>query len=81
MASVILVLLRFMLISGCLTVILQAALKLPFLDITVIVVVPGSLAVTFPFEDTVAIFVFSELHLTALFVAFEGKIVTVNCRV
>lgn len=48
-------------------------------DVTVIVTVPYDRTVTSPEELTVAIAVFEELHITVLFVAFDGTYVTYNC--
>ena len=53
------------------TVTLQTAV-LPFVLLTVTVVVPTDLPVTFPYE-TVAIFGSATVHFTDLSVAFEGE--------
>ena len=52
------------------TVILQVAFFDPLTVVTVMVALPGALAVTLPVEDTDAILVLLEVHLTDLLAAF-----------
>ena len=50
----------------------------PFDAFAVIIAFPLLIPVTIPNPSTVAIFVFDELHVIALFVAFDGLTVAVN---
>ena len=58
-----------------------AFLPLPSFAVQVIVTVPADFAVTLPVLLTVAIFVFDDFQVTALFVALVGVTVAVNCIV
>ena len=61
------------------TVTLQVAVLLPFL--TVIVAVPGAMAVTTPVVDTVATLSLSDDHVRVLSVVFAGDTVPVSVEV
>lgn len=61
-----------------LTVTAQVAFLLPSLVVTVIVAVPAAFAVTTPEDETAAIEVLLDVHVTDLSVAFEGVTVAVN---
>ena len=64
--------------SSSFTVTVQVAVFCPSSVVTVISVVPSAIAVTTPLSSTVAIFEFSVLQLTFLFVALSGFIVATN---
>ena len=65
--------------GAALTVILHVAV-FPLKVFTVMVAVPVFFAITLPL-DTVAILLFDVVHVTVLFVAFEGEIVAVRLTV
>ena len=60
------------------TAIIEVAVLLPSVVVTVTVALPGAIAVTTPLAFTVAILVLLELQLTLLFEAFDGLIDAVN---
>ena len=57
---------------GTTVIVALAYFLLPSFAVAVIVTFPTFLAVTFPFDDTVATFVFELFHVTLLLVAFFG---------
>ena len=59
----------------------HTAVSAPSTVFTVIIAVPAAFAVTTPEEDTVATAVLSDVHVTDLFVAFDGFTVAVNACV
>ena len=67
-------------ITGSETVSLQLAV-LPFAVLAVIVVFPAFLAVIFPPDVTVATAVLEDVHVTVLFVVFDGAIVAISVNV
>jgi len=60
------------------TVTTQEAVKLPFVVVTVIVLIPAATPVTLPFEATVAIPGVDDDQVTALFMAFVGRTVATS---
>ena len=58
------------------TVMVQVAVRPPSAVVTVITAVPSDTAVTTPDDDTVATAVLLLTHVTLLYVAFDGEIVT-----
>ena len=71
-------------VTGILPVLMvtpHVAVLFPSAVVTVIVADPKATPVTRPVELTVATAVLPELQLTALFVAFAGDTVAVNCVV
>ena len=72
-------LLSVILVTGCLTVILQAALTLlPSLAVAVIVAVPLAIPLTTPLEFTVATFLLLVVQATDLSLAEEGPAVALR---
>lgn len=66
---------------GFVTVTVQVAVLFPSSVLAVIVVVPADFAATIPLDETVATFVFDELHVTFLLVAFDGDTVAMSVSV
>ena len=56
-------------------------MPLPSAAVALMVTVPAALAVTRPVDETVAMEVLPDDHVTFLFVAFEGLTVADNCFV
>ena len=70
-----------MFVEAATTVTVQVAFLLPSCDVTVIIVDPIFLGVTFPALSTVATDSSLDVHVTILFVAFDGLKVSFNVKV
>jgi len=68
-------------VTGNVTVTVHVAVLLLSAVVTVMTAVPALTAVTFPLASTAATALLPEVHVTALFVAFEGLMVAVRVSV